>query len=278
MSTRVDNTAIIYENVDLADDVEIGPYCVIGPNVEIGAGTRLISHVTILGKTTIGTGNTIFPNAVLGAPAQDIKSMNTAKETELIIGNNNVIRESVTINKGTPYGGGKTIIGNDCYLMACSHVGHDCELGSSITMANCVLTSGHTKIEDYAYVSGQVAVHQFVTIGTYGFISGASRVPQDAPPFMITQGPGPEVRCVNTVGLKRRGFVQETIEALREAHRIIWRLSLPRPDAIEKIKNKSGRVKEVKYLVDFLERSSQGKNGRARESLRGKYEFEEDQF
>lgn len=278
MSTKIDNNAIVYDNVELADDVEVGPYCVIGPDVKIGAGTRLISHVTIQGKTTIGTGNTIFPNTVLGGLAQDIKSMKSKKETELIIGNNNVIRESVTINKGTPYGGGKTVVGNNCYLMACSHVGHDCELSSDIIIANCTILGGHTKIEDHAYLSGLVAVHHFVTIGTHGFISGASRVPQDAPPFMITQGPGPEVRCVNTIGLKRRGFNQETIEALREAHRIIWRLGLPRPDAIDKLKGKNGHVKEVQYLINFLEKSSMGKNGRARESLRGKYEFEEDQF
>ncbi len=277
MSATIHPTAIVDKSVELADDVFVGPYCVIGPQVKIGAGTRLLNQVTILGNTTIGEGNTVYPHAVLGGPAQDIKSANSTKDLALVIGNNNTIRECVTMNLGTPHGGRQTKIGDNNYFMACSHVAHDCELGSNITMANCVLLGGHIKIEDYAFLSGQVAAHHFVTIGRHAFISGASRVPQDAPPFMITQGPGPEVRCVNSVGLRRHGFSSEVIDALRDAHKIIWRRGLPRPDSTARLKEKNGHIEEVQYLIQFIENSTAGKNGRARESLREKYEFEEDQ-
>jgi UDP-N-acetylglucosamine acyltransferase len=277
MAITVHSTAIVDKNAKLGQDVYIGPYCLIGEGAVIGDGCKLQSHVTIMGNTVIGKGNTIYPQAVLGGPAQDIKSANSNGHSKLEIGNDNTIRECVTINAGTTHGGGKTVIGDNNYFMACSHVAHDCLLGSNIIMANCALLGGHIMVEDYAFISGQVAVHHFVTIGKHAFISGASRVPQDAPPFMITQGPGPEVRCVNSVGLRRHGYNNDIINALRDAHKIIWRMGLPRPDAIVKIKERNGGIDEVQYLIQFLENSAAGKNGRARESLRGKYEFEEDQ-
>lgn len=267
---KIHRTAIVEEGAQLEEGVEIGPFCYVGPKVKIGAGTRLISHVTILGKTTLGRNNVIFPQATIGGDPQDLKY--AGEETEVIVGDDNIIRECVTINRGTTHGFGRTVVGNKCFFMACSHVAHDCLVGNNVIMANCALLAGHVRVEDNAYLSGQVVVHQFATIGRHALISGATRVPRDAPPFMITQGNGPEVVTVNSTGLKRFGFEPDVINALKDAHRLIWASGLPLPDAIECIKKQhNGHYKEVQYLIEFLLNSTRGKNGRALEALRTRH-------
>jgi UDP-N-acetylglucosamine acyltransferase len=154
--------------------------------------------------------------------------------------------------------------------MACSHVAHDCVVGSNTILANCALLAGHAKVEDQAYISGQVVVHQFATIGRHAFVTGGSRVPRDAPPFMMLHGQESEVMCVNSTGLKRSGFASDVINALKDAHRVIWSSGLPLPDAIQTLKRMhNGHFKEVQYLIDFMLNSARGKNGRAREAMRG---------
>lgn len=256
-------TAVIEPGARIHASAEIGPFCIIGPNVTIGPGTKLIHSVTVLGRTSIGARNVIHPYAVLGGDPQDLKFR--GEDSLTLIGDENVIRESVTINKGTLLGGGETVIGNRNYLMACAHVAHDTLVGDQCILANNVLLAGHIRVESHAILSGWVCVHHFVTVGQHAFIGGCSRVNQDVPPFMIIQGFEGEVRGVNSVGLRRRGFKPEAVNALREAHRVLWRSGLPKPDALAELGQGNGHVPEIRTLIEFLQASDRGRMGRARE-------------
>jgi UDP-N-acetylglucosamine acyltransferase len=256
-------SAVIEPGARIHASAEIGPFCIVGPNVAIGPGTKLIHSVTVLGRTTIGARNVVHPYTVLGGDPQDLKYR--GEDSVTVIGDENVIRESVTVNKGTLNGGGETVIGNRNYLMACAHVAHDTLIGDQCILANNVLLAGHIRVENNATLSGWVAVHHFVTVGQHAFIGGCSRVNQDAPPYMITQGFQGEVRGVNSVGLRRRGFKPEAINALREAHRVLWRSGLPKPDALAELSHGNGHVPEIRALIEFLQASDRGRMGRARE-------------
>jgi UDP-N-acetylglucosamine acyltransferase len=259
-------TACIDPEAQIAPGVDIGPYCVIYPGVKIGTGTKLYDHVTIFGHTSIGCGNVIYPYVVLGGEPQDVKYR--GGPTRLRIGDNNVIREFVTMNRGTELGGGETIVGNNNYFMACSHVAHDCIIGDHVILSNTAILGGHVQIDDYAILSGQVCVHHYVTIGQISYVGGGSAVSQDVPPYMIAQGVHAKIRSVNSVGLQRRNFTPEVIMALKEAYRIIWRSGIPRSEAIAMVQQRNGQYEEVRVLVDFLRRTAAGKQGRAREALR----------
>ncbi|MFN3485859.1 MAG: acyl-ACP--UDP-N-acetylglucosamine O-acyltransferase, partial [Planctomycetota bacterium] len=239
-------TAIVESGARIHATADIGPFCVVGPKVTIGPGTKLLHSVTVLGRTTIGARNVIHPYAVLGGDPQDLKFR--GEDSVTVIGDENVIREGVTINKGTLGGGSETIIGNRNYLMAGCHVAHDTIIEDHCILANGTLLAGHIRVESHAIVSGWVAVHHFVTIGQHAFIGGCSRINQDAPPYMITQGFAGEVRGVNSVGLRRRGFRPDVINALREAHRLIWRSGLPKPDALGELERRSGHLPEIRTL------------------------------
>ena len=256
-------TAVIEPGSRIHASAEIGPFCIIGPNVSIGPGTKLLHSVTVLGRTTIGARNVVHPYAVLGGDPQDLKFR--GEDSVTVIGDENVIRESVTVNKGTLGGGGETVIGNRNYIMAAAHVAHDTLIGDHCIIANAVLLAGHIRVESHAILSGWVCVHHFVTIGQHAFIGGCSRVNQDAPPFMIVQGFQGEVRGVNSVGLRRRGFKPEAINALRDAHRILWRSGLPKPDALGDLEGQHGGIPEIRTLMEFLQASDRGRMGRARE-------------
>jgi UDP-N-acetylglucosamine acyltransferase len=256
-------TAVIEPGARIHASAEIGPFCVVGPNVTIGPGTKLLQSVTVLGRTTIGARNVIHPYAVLGADPQDLKYR--GEDSVTIIGDENIIRESVTVNKGTLGGGGETVIGNRNYLMAAAHVAHDTLIGDHCIIANAVLLAGHIRVENHAILSGWVCVHHFVTIGQHSFIGGCSRINQDAPPYMIIQGFQGEIRGVNSVGLKRRGFKPEAINALRDAHRVLWRSGLPKPDALAELERQHGAFPEIRTLIEFLQASDRGRMGRARE-------------
>ncbi len=172
----------IHPRAEIDDDVEIGPFCVIGPNVKIGRGTRLENHVTLMGNVAIGEENHIYPNVVIGGEPQDISYRGT--DTQVILGDHNVIREGVTINRGSEKEDGITAVGDHNFLMACSHVAHDCKLGSHIVIANATLLGGHVHVHDYASLSGGAAVHHFTSIGSFSFVAGLARVLHDVPPFM----------------------------------------------------------------------------------------------
>jgi UDP-N-acetylglucosamine acyltransferase len=256
-------TAVIEPGARIHASAEIGPFCIVGRGVTIGPGTKLLQSVTVAGRTTIGARNVIHPFAVLGGDPQDLKFR--GEDSVTVIGDENVIRESVTVNKGTLGGGGETVIGNRNYLMACAHVAHDTLIGDHCILANNVLLAGHIRVENFAILSGWVAVHHFVTVGQHAFIGGCSRINQDVPPYMIIQGFEGEVRGVNSVGLRRRGFKPEAINALRDAHRILWRSGLPKPDALGELEREHGPIPEIRTLIEFLQASDRGRMGRARE-------------
>lgn len=259
-------TAIVDPSAELAADVTVGPYSVIGPKVRIDAGTKIHNHVTITGRTTIGCENIFYPSCSIGTDPQDFKF--NGEDSELVIGNQNVFREFVTVNKGTDHGGGRTVVGNHGYFMACSHIAHDCILEDHVVLANCVLLGGHIKVERHASIGGQVCIHHFVTVGQHAFIGGCSGIGVDVPPYMIIQGLRAEAINVNVVGLRRRGFSGDAIQALRKAHQILYRMNLPKPEALDLLSQENGHHPEIRYLVDFLRRAFAGNVGRQREPVR----------
>jgi UDP-N-acetylglucosamine acyltransferase len=266
MATLIADTASVDPRAELADDVEIGPYCVVGPDVRIGKGTRLIAQVCLLGATTLGEGNIIHPFAVIGGEPQDVSYRGTATRVEL--GDHNVIREGVTINRGSEKETGVTRLGSHNFLMATAHVAHDCCLADRITIANGTMLGGHVHVESYASLSGGIAVHHYTTIGGYSFIGGQSRIYHDVPRYMLVDGNPSRVRCINVVGLKRNGISAEGIESLHEAHRLIYRAKMSARHASEILESHGHLTSEVKNLLEFIEAQQLGKHGRARERWR----------
>ncbi len=263
MATSIAANAWIDPRAQIDPEVEIGPFCTIGPGAKIGSGSRLLSHVTIMGNVTLGRNNTIYPNVVLGAEPQDISYDGT--ETSVIIGDGNILREGVTVNRGTSKEDGITVIGNDNFLMGNVHVAHDCKLGSNIVIANGTLLAGHVHIQDFAALSGGCAVHHFVTIGSYSFLAGLSRALHDVPPYMLAEGIAAHPRCINIVALKRRNFSPRAIDSLAAAHRLLYRSKVGLSHAREILRSNDQETPEVLYLVNFLEQQQEGKHGRGRE-------------
>jgi len=249
-------TAVVHPKAHIADDVEIGPYSVVGEHVTIGAGTKIASHVQIEGWTTIGERNQIFSFSSVGAPPQDIGYRN--EETYLIIGDDNVIRESATVHRATTKEDRKTVIGNRNFLMAYSHVAHDCKLGDNIIMANSVALGGHIEIGDHAILGGIVAVHQFARIGTYAIIGGQSAVTLDIPPYVSAAGNRAQLYGLNLVGLKRKGFTDQTIAILKKAYKTIFRSGHTIDEAIRKALDEFPESSEVNILVEFIRSSKRG--------------------
>lgn len=266
MATYVADNASIDPRAEIDDDVEIGPFCVVGPNARIGRGTRLENNVTLMGHVTLGQFNHIYPGVVIGGEPQDLSYRGSA--TQVVLGDHNVVREGVTINRGTEKEDGITLLGNHNFLMACSHVAHDCKLGSHIVIANGTLLGGHVHIHDHASLSGAVVVHHFGTIGSFSFVSGLSRVLHDVPPFMLVEGHPSRPRCINVVALKRNDFSPETIECLAEAHRLIYRAKVGLDHAREILRSNEQLVPQVNQLLDFIQIQQEGKHGRARERRR----------
>ena len=266
MAARIAPTAIIDPRAKIAPDVEIGPYCVIGPDVTIGHGTRLANHVTLMGRVTLGVQNQISPNVVIGGEPQDLSYQ--GEDTQVQLGDFNVIREGVTINRGTVKDDGLTLIGSHCYFMACSHVAHDCKVGDRVVMANATLLGGHVHVHDDASLSGGIAVHHFTTVGSYSFVSGLSRVLHDVPPYMLVEGIPSRPRCVNVVALKRNNFPVDVIEAISEAYRLLYRAKVGLDHARELLRGQSQLVPAVNHLLDFIQNLQEGRHGRSRERRR----------
>ncbi len=266
MATRISDNAVVDPQATIADDVEIGPFCVVGPHVTIGHGTQLENGVTLMGRVTIGEHNHLFPCVVIGGGPQDLSYR--GEDTQVVIGDYNVIRESVTINRGTRKEDGITSVGSHCYLMACSHVAHDCRLGDHIVIANSTLLGGHVHIHDHATLSGGVAVHHFTTIGSYSFVSGLSRVLHDVPPYLLVDGVPTRPRCVNVVALKRNNFPDDVVAALAETHRLIYRSKVGLDHAREILRSNGSLVPAVNHLLSFIQNQQEGRHGRGRERRR----------
>lgn len=254
---KIHPTAVIDSSVVLADDVEVGPFAVIEADVTIGAGTVIGPHVRISGPTVIGERNTITGSASIGTNPQDLKF--GGEKTRLTIGDDNVIREFVTMSRGTKGGGGITTIGSRCLFMAYSHVAHDCHVGSNVIFANCGTLAGHVEVGDFATIGAFSAIHQFCRVGTHAFLGGDTIVTQDALPFVKTVGSRPAKSYgINTIGLERKGFAKESIAALKTAYRLLVRAHMKQSDALEKIEAELGHVAEVRTFLEFV-RGSQSR-------------------
>jgi UDP-N-acetylglucosamine acyltransferase len=263
MATHIADQVSLDPRAQIDDEVEIGPFCVIGPHVRIGRGTKLISGVTLMGHVTIGQENQIYPGVVIGGEPQDVSYKGS--DTQVVIGDHNIIREGVTINRATEKEDGTTRIGSHNFLMACSHVAHDCKLGNRIIIANGTLLGGHVHIQDHASLSGGAAVHHFATIGSFSFVSGLSRVLHDVPPFMLVDGHPSRPRCINVVALKRQNFPVDVIHCLAETHRLLYRAKVGLEHAREILRSNEQLLPDVLHLLDFVETQQAGRHGRARE-------------
>ena len=256
MSTIADS-AVISSEATLAPDVVVGPYAIIGAGVTIGAGTVIGPHARIEGPTTIGERNRIIGQSSIGTDPQDLKFK--GEKTELRIGHDNVFREFVTINRGTTGGGGITTIGSNNFFMAYSHVAHDCHIGSNTIFANNATLAGHVEVGDYVTVGAFSAIHQFCRAGDHAFIGGGSICTQDVLPFVKTVGNRPaKTYGVNNIGLERKGFDKETIEALQRAYRLLTRSKLRLQEALDRIEAELGFHSEVRYFAEFIRGSQRG--------------------
>jgi UDP-N-acetylglucosamine acyltransferase len=262
---KISPHAIIDPGAQLEADVEIGPFCIIGPRVALGPGCRLMNNVTIVGHTTIGRNNLFFPNSVIGTDPQDKKFQ--GELTRLVIGDGNIFRESVTVHTGTGSGGGLTRIGDHNLLMVNAHLGHDAMLGSNCILANNCMIAGHVVISDYVAMMGGVGIHHYVTVGEYAFLGGYARIHHDVPPFVKIDG-ADMIRGLNVVGMRRAGFDESDIEVLEEAYRRLFGREKPLAQAMAEFDHQNGLNRHVKRLLDFMRQRDMGKHGRFRESSR----------
>jgi UDP-N-acetylglucosamine acyltransferase len=252
-------TAIVDTGAELDSSVNVGPYVIIEKGVKIGRDTIIKPHSVITGPTTIGSGNTIGPFATIGAPPQDLKYK--GEDTELVIGDNNQIREYVSIHRGTITDKGITTVGSGNLLMGYVHIAHDCIVGNSDILANGATLAGHVQVEDHAIIGGLVAVHQFTRIGAYSYIGGLSGISKDVPPFIIVSGTRKHMRVsgINKVGLLRRGFDKETIKKLDQAYKIIFMTpDLLLQELLERASAEINDCEPVRQLIDFFRTSKQG--------------------
>ena len=263
MAIDVHPTAIVDSNAVLEDEVKVGPYCVIGDGAFIGARTKLLNHVTIMGNVRIGCDNVLYPYSVIGGDPQDRSYKGSP--TWVVVGDRNIIREHVTMHRATEKELGITRVGSDNFFMVGSHVAHDCIIGNNVSLANGVGLSGHVHIHDFAIVSGLAGVHQFTTIGRYAFVGAMAKIVTDVPPYMLADGTPCEVRCVNLVGLKRRGFTQADIQNLAVAHRLLYRHKIGVEEARNQLINDGRMVDSVVNLFAFVDQQCQGHFGRGRE-------------
>ncbi|NOZ25312.1 MAG: acyl-ACP--UDP-N-acetylglucosamine O-acyltransferase [Nitrospirae bacterium] len=256
--SEIHPTAIVHAGAEIDSDVSIGPYCIIGSNVKIRRGVKLMSNVVVDGDAEIGESCTVYPFTSIGLPPQDVKYND--EPTGVRIGSRNVIREYISIHRGSVGGDGYTVIGDDNFLMAYVHIAHDCTVGNKTVMANAVTLAGHVKVEDCAVIGGIVAVHQFNRIGAYAMVGGFSGVTQDVPPYTVASALGSKLRLygLNIVGLKRYGFSAETLSELKRAYQILFREGLTLKDAIKKVQEELPYTEEIAHLIEFINANRRG--------------------
>lgn len=253
--TEIHPTAIVEKGAKLGADVTIGPYCLVGPDVELGDKITLVSHVVVAGRTKIGAGTRIYPFASIGHPPQDLKYR--GEKSELIVGVNNVIREHVTMNPGTEGGGMITRVGDNCLFMVGAHVAHDCILGNNVIMANNATLGGHVQVGDFAILGGLSAVHQFVRIGPHAMIGGMSGVENDIIPYGSAMGDRAHLSGLNIVGMKRRGFSRDDIHVLRTAYRLLFAQEGTLSERVDDVESIYRDNEGVMDIVQFVRGSSQ---------------------
>ncbi|MEX2287705.1 MAG: acyl-ACP--UDP-N-acetylglucosamine O-acyltransferase [Planctomycetaceae bacterium] len=266
MTTVVSHLADVHPRAVLGDGVQVGPFCKVGPHVTIGDGTVLDSNVVIVGHTTVGENNRFFAGSVIGGEPQDVSYRDSG--TRLEIGDGNIFREGVTVNRGAEKEDHTTRVGHRNMLMANSHVAHNCHVHNNVILVNGVLLGGHVHVHDRAIISGNAAVHHFSTVGTLAFIGGASKVIRDIPPYMLAAG-GDEfsVRTINIVGMQRNGISQETIAVIKRAHRLLFREHKTVAAARETLQQELDDVFpfELTTLLNFIEQHQGGRMGRGRD-------------
>ncbi len=256
-NVKIHKTAVINPGAKISPGVSIGPYSIVDGDVTIGDNVRIGSHCVITGQTKIGANCKIFTGAVIGSAPQDRK-FSADDNVYLNVGENNVIREYVTMNPGTLDGGGKTIVGNNNLFMAYAHVAHDCVIGNNCVMANAATLAGHVTLEDNAVIGGLSAVHQFVRLGRLSIVGGCSRVVQDVPPFAMVVGHPVKVIRTNAVGLQRAQIPEQSVRLLNRAYKILFRQGLPKTRAIEKVESEVEMCPEVEHLIFFCKTTKRG--------------------
>ena len=254
--TAIHPSAVIAPGAELDLGVQVGPYAVLGPQVRIGRDSRIGPHSVIEGRTTIGCENTIFQFASVGAIPQDKKYQ--GEDSSLTIGDRNTIREFVTLNIGTTGGGMVTRIGNDNLFMVYSHVGHDCQIGNGVILANCATLAGHVILENYVGVGGLAAIHQFTRIGESAYLGGGAMVSLDVPPYCVAQGDRARLFGLNLIGLKRRGFGEEQLSALKKAYRTFFAEGLTLKEATDRTRQEQAASPEAVHLAEFIASSQRG--------------------
>lgn len=252
----IHGSAVVHPEARLASGVEVGPGSIVGPQVEVGEGTWIGAHVVLDGRMKIGRNNRIFHFASLGAPPQDKKY--AGEDTAVEIGDNNTIREYVTINRGTSHDAGVTRLGNDNWIMAYVHFAHDCQVGSHTIFANACQLAGHVHVGDWAIFGATTLVHQFVRIGAHAFTGMGTYLPQDLPPYLSASGHMQPPYGVNSEGLKRRGFSPETIAALKRAYRALYRGNASLAEARRALEEQAAGCAEVRHILDFIDQSKRG--------------------
>lgn len=255
-ATQIHPMAIIHPGAELAADVVVGPYAVIDEEVKIGKGCRIHAHAHIASYTTIGKGCEIYSYASVGTPPQDLKF--DGRRTETIIGSNNIIREFVTVNRGSVDGDEVTRIGDNNLFMAYSHVAHDSIIGNHVVMANAATLAGHVTVQNHSTLGGLSAVHQFVRIGTHAYIGGKTGVTKDVPPYMLVSGHRAKLYGLNTIGLKRKNFPRTVLKILKQCYRILFLSERTLNETLEAAESQFGDVEEVRILVDFIRGSQRG--------------------
>lgn len=269
MPTRISHLAHVDARAELGNNVVIGPFCCVGPHVRLGDGCVLENNVTIVGRTTVGRDNRFAPHSVIGGAPQDVTYDDAP--TLLEIGDENLFREGVTVNRGAAKEDHTTRIGHRNMFMANSHVAHNCHVHDRVILVNGVLLGGHVHVHDGAIISGNSVVHHYSTIGTLAFVSGGCRVPHDVPPYMLASGnDDPTIVTINLVGMRRAGISDETIRTIKQAHRLLYR-DRKKVEAVREafLQELGGNLpRELTILLDFVESQHEGKLGRAREAVR----------
>jgi len=255
-SSKIDPRAIIDPSAKLAEGVRIGPWSVVGPGVEIGPGTTLESHVIVKGPTTIGANNRIFQFSSIGEDTPDLKYQ--GEPTTLTIGDNNVIREGVTIHRGTVQDRGETLIGHDNLIMAYAHIGHDSVIGNNCILINNSALAGHVHIDDWAILGGYTLVHQFCRIGAHSFTGMGSAIGKDVPAYVMVTGAPASARSINAEGLRRRGFTKEEVTLVNKAFKLVYRRGLTADEALKELEILSHSSDKILPMIESLEKSTRG--------------------